>query len=70
MASVDGEDRPRLFLANIVSPELPMMIELMCFRAPYGGRTVFEAKVPKPFAASIADGIAREYLPYDGLWPR
>ena len=63
--SVDEFDKPKLFSAHIVSPELPMVIELMCFRAPYGGRTVFEAKVPKPFAASIADGIGREYLSYD-----
>jgi hypothetical protein len=65
VVSVDEFDKPKFFSAHIVSSELPMMIELMCFRAQYGGRTVFKAKVPKPFAASIADGIAREYLPYD-----
>ena len=40
MASVDEEDKPRFFLSNIVSPELPMMIKHMCFTAPYGGRTI------------------------------
>ena len=57
---VSVNDRPRF---NIVSPKLPMMIEHMCFRAQYGGRTIFEAKVPKQrqFAASIADGVSKEY---------
>ena len=59
VASVDGEDRPRF---NIVSPELPimMMIEHMCFRAQFGGRTIFEAKVPKQLQFA-ADGVSREY---------
>jgi hypothetical protein len=60
VASVNNEDRPRLHIANIAGPELPMMIQVkhMCFRAPYGGRTVCKAK---QFAASIADGMSREY---------
>jgi hypothetical protein len=47
---LDDEDKPRIFLGNIqrlevVSLQISMMNENVCFKAPYGSRAVFEAKV-------------------------